>query len=158
MVLVLMACHLSTVYSHYEHVPVSGWERNDTLTFCIKPLKQEGTYREDIGIRINGTFPFMGLTLIINQQVFPSLESRKDTLSFDLVGEDGNAKGQGVNHYQYTLPLTMLTLNEGDSLCVRIRHDMKREILPGITDIGVSLTHLGANEIPTRIDAQENKQ
>jgi hypothetical protein len=32
-----------------------------------------------------------------------------------------------------------MMLNKGDSLEIKIRHDMKREILPGISDIGIML-------------------
>jgi hypothetical protein len=30
-----------------------------------------------------------------------------------------------------------IRLNEGDSLHVLVKHNMKREIMPGITDIGL---------------------
>ena len=138
--LLCMACKNKTTYSHYEHVPIAGWEKNDTLSFSIEPIKQGGRYQENIGIRINGAYPFMGLTLIAEQTIFPSMESHSDTLNYELIDEDGNMKGKGISHYQYNLPLKTLSLQEGDSLSINIRHDMKREILPGISDIGITLT------------------
>mgnify|MGYP006781130783 FL=1 len=137
--ILLVACNDSTVYSCYRHVPASGWEKNDNLLFTVPPVKQDGQYSEELGIRIDNTYPFMGLTLIIDQTVFPSLEMKNDTLNCSLIGEDGVVKGKGVSHYQYVFPLTTLTLYKGDSLSITIRHDMKREILPGVTDIGMIL-------------------
>ena len=30
-------------------------------------------------------------------------------------------------------------MNQGDSIHITVRHDMKREILPGVSDIGVKV-------------------
>lgn len=134
-----VSCNSRTIYSHYAHSPLQGWEKNDSMRFDIT-IPQEGNYLEKIGVRINNEYPFMGLTVIIDQTVYPSLQTLRDTLDCDLVGEDGNVKGQGINHYQYEFPLKSLALHEGDSVSIRIHHTMKREILPGISDIGVILT------------------
>lgn len=136
----LTACDRRTVYNHYEHTPVAGWERNDTLTFNTEAVKLGGRYMEEIGLRINGNYPFMGLNLIVEQTVLPAGDRRSDTLNCNLIDEQGTAKGRGVSHYQYMFHLTTLRLNRGDRLHIAIRHDMKREILPGITDIGVRLS------------------
>ena len=42
--------------------------------------------------------------------------------------------------YQFAFPVADVDLNEGDSVQIRIRHDMKREILPGIADVGIKLS------------------
>ncbi len=134
------ACQWDTVYNHYEPTPVAGWEKNDTLTFVIDPIKESGSYMEEIGLRISGDYPFTGLNLIVEQTLPKSHETRSDTLSCSLIDQRGNAKGRGISHYQYLFHLTTLHLEAGEKLHVAIRHDMKREILPGISDIGVRLT------------------
>ena len=126
--LLCVACQQKTVYNHYEHTPLSGWERND------------GQYREEIGLRISGAYPFMGLNLVVEQRVMPSGDTRRDTLNCTVIDDKGNAKGRGVSHYQYLFHLTTLSLHKDDRLYIAIRHDMKREILPGISDIGVKLS------------------
>lgn len=138
--MVCTSCERKTVYSQYQHVSVAGWEKNDHITFGIAPLKQAGTYQETVGMRISSDYPFMGLTLIIDQEVFPSQESRSDTLNCSLIDDEGNTIGQGITLYQYDFPIATTRLQEGDSLSIRIRHDMKREILPGVADIGIILT------------------
>ena len=137
--MLLTGCDSRTVYDHYEHTPVSGWEKNDTLVFETEPIMQEGRYKEEIGLRINGSYPFMGLNLQVEQTILPSKDTHSKTLSCQLIDDEGNAKGRGVSHYQYMFHLTTLQLNRGDRLRVAIRHGMKREILPGISDIGIRL-------------------
>ncbi len=138
--LVCLSCDDRTVYSRYQHVSIAGWEKNDALSYEIAPMKQDGIFQKTIGLRISNDYPFMGLTLIIEQQVFPSMESHSDTLTCNLIDKEGNAIGQGVTLHQYQFPIETISLHKGDSLSIRIRHDMKREILPGIADIGVTLT------------------
>ena len=138
--LLCVACQQKTVYNHYEHTPLSGWERNYTLTYAVGPIKYDGQYREEIGLRISGAYPFMGLNLVVEQRVMPSGDTRRDTLNCTVIDDKGNAKGRGVSHYQYLFHLTTLSLHKDDRLYIAIRHDMKREILPGISDIGVKLS------------------
>ena len=141
-VLLLTACKQRTVYYHYEHTPLSGWEKNDTLVFTTDTIAIDGTYSEEVGIRINGTYPFLQLNLVVEHLVMPAMTVKSDTLSCRLIDETGNALGNGVSNYQYLIPLTFLTLKKGDRLRIAIRHDMKREILPGISDIGLRLRRI----------------
>lgn len=135
----ITACNREMVYHHYEHVPNNGWEKNDTLSFAISPMAEAGTYHEDIELRINETYPFLGLTLRVEQTVYPRKESRHQTLSCSLIGKSGQPKGRGISYYQYSFPLGDLQLEAGDSVQIRITHNMKREIMPGVTDVGICL-------------------
>ena len=69
----------------------------------------------------------------------PSMETRRDTLNCDLIDKHGNNKRSGVSQYQYLFPLKTLPLQRGDSLHLEVHHDMKREILPGITSVGIRM-------------------
>ena len=134
----LASCDRKTIYYHYEHAPVSGWEKNDVLSFCVSPVS-EGTYREELGLRIDKSYPFMGLCLVIKQTILPSGYEHSDTLNCNLIDEDGNNKGPGLSYYQYNFHVNTLRLQEGDSLHITVKHNMKREIMPGISDIGIRL-------------------
>jgi len=140
LILLLTACDKRTVYNHYEHTPLSGWERNDTLSFAVGPVGESGSYVEDLGLRISNEYPFMSLSLIVDQEVSSTHEKRRDTLACDLISGQGVVKGQGVSQYQYSFHLTTMELQSGDKLYVSVRHDMKREILPGISDVGLKLS------------------
>ena len=62
-----------------------------------------------------------------------------DTLDCKLIDERGNVMGEGFSQYHYIFPLRTLHLNHGDLLHLSVRHSMKREILPGITDVGIKV-------------------
>lgn len=143
--ILLASCQEKTVYYQYAHTPVAGWEKNDTLSFDIPPLAQGGIYEERLGLRIMGSYPFMKLTLIMTQTVFPHDKSSvktevSDTIECNLIDKKGSTNGQGVSYYQYAFPVKICSLNAQDSLHITIRHDMKREILPGISDVGLKLS------------------
>lgn len=133
----LTACGDLPVYSHYRHTPANGWEKNDTISFGISPVKEAGHYLEELGLRINDDFPFQGLCLVVHQTVLPSGYHHSDTLNCTLIDKDGRVKGSGIKHYQYNFHVNTIRLSEGDSLHILVKHNMKREIMPGITDIGI---------------------
>ena len=136
-ILLLMSCKQSTVYYHYENTPEGGWEKNDVLSFDVNGINNDAQYQEVLAMRISNKYPFMRLTLIVEQTVYPAGKTMTDTLDCNLIDERGNAIGQGVSQYQYLFPLKTLQLHRGDSLHLSVRHDMKREILPGITGVGI---------------------
>lgn len=134
------ACNEKKVYDTFRHTPLAGWEKNDSLAFDVPKLKASGHYQSALALRINNEYPFMGLTLIVEQTVHPTHIKHVDTLNCALIGANGVPKGQGIGYYQYAFDITSMDLHEGDSLHISVRHDMKREILPGISNVGVSLT------------------
>ncbi len=103
-------------------------------------MTSSGYYSEEIGLRISEGYPFMKLNLIVEQTIMPSRQTRSDTIQCNLIDQQSNVKGKGISSYQYRFPLTTLELKEGEQLYIAVRHDMKREILPGISDIGIRLT------------------
>ena len=132
LLLIISSCTRKTVYHHH-----------------VAPMKKSAVLREEVGLRINSLYPFMGLSLIVQQTTLHRQEekgnvmrnhiTRTDTLNCNLIDQRGNTKGKGINFYQYDFHLTDLSLNDGDSLCIAIHHNMKREILPGIVDVGIKL-------------------
>lgn len=136
----LSACDNDTVYDKYNHTPITGWEKNDTLFFNVPAQKENGRYRQEIGLRTNAAYPFTGLTLVVEQTVEPGHRQFTDTLDCRLSDDKGNILGQGISYFQYNFILSDVELFEGDSLHVCVRHIMKREILPGISDIGLKMT------------------
>lgn len=136
---VMAGCTGNLVYKKYEHAPVSGWEKNDAITFRVPKAKAEGDHQAMLMLRTNDSYPFMNLTLIVEQKVSPTGTTYTDTLKCTLTDDQGNNKGQGLSYHHFTFPIRALPLADGDSLTVRVRHNMKREILPGISDVGYSL-------------------
>ncbi len=135
----MTACQKATIYNRYLHTNANGWERNDTLRFVIPPIKQSGRYTEEVGLRTNGDYPFTDLTLIIEQTKVKTGITKRDTLECTLMSKQGHIEGAGISHFQYTFPLTTIELAQEEELDIVVRHDMKREMLPGITDIGIRI-------------------
>ena len=136
---VMTACNRMPLYSHYEHMPATGWEKSEGVAFDISPVAQAGNYREELGLRIDGDYPFQGLCLVVQQTILPSGYRHNDTIDCSLFDKNGRVKGYGINHYQYSFHINTLRLTEGDSLHILVKHNMKREIMPGITDIGIQI-------------------
>ena len=139
LLLVLSACNRKLVYDRYLSTPISGWEKNDTLSYDIRPVSGTDTYDMWLGLRTSEAYPFTAITLIVEQHIYPNDTIVNDAGNSKLTDRHGNASGTGVNFHQYRFPVTELQLQDGDSIHIRVRHDMKREILPGISDVGISL-------------------
>jgi len=138
--LVVAACDNQTVYHHYEHITMDGWDKNDTLKFSVAPIQTADNYLEVVEIRIDNTFPFMGLTLKLEQTVYPLGVTQRQSIECSMINSNGHPTGSGFSYYNYEFPLMNLDLNKGDSIQINIVHNMKREIMPGISDIGIRLT------------------
>jgi len=144
MIMVMVVCAISACdhlpfYSHYEHTPSAGWEKNDTLSFCVQAARQAGHYQQMLGLRINDDYPFQSVSLVVQQTILPSGYRRSDTINCSLFTPDGRVKGAGIKHYHYNFHLNTMQLKQGDSLHILVRHNMKREIIPGITDVGIRI-------------------
>ena len=119
---------------------MDGWDKNDTLKFSVAPIQTADNYLEVVEIRIDNTFPFMGLTLKVEQTVYPLGVTQRQSIECSMINNNGHPTGSGVSYYNYEFPLMNLDLNKGDSIQINIVHNMKREIMPGISDIGIRLT------------------
>ena len=69
-------------------------------------------------------------------------QSKTDTICFDVTSKEGRFTGNGISYYQYTVPVCREHYMDKDSIHITIRHAMKRDILPGISDIGVKLERI----------------
>jgi len=138
-ILLLSACG-NKVYDKYHHTPIAGWEKNDTLSFDIPKIEKPDKYSIDLGLRINKSFPFMNLTLIVEQTLYPGSKIFKDTINAKLINKNGSPFGRGLGYYQYSFHVREIELQRRDSLHITVRHDMKHEILPGISDVGITMS------------------
>lgn len=148
----LVSCQDHRVYDHFEHTPLTGWEKNDSQFFNIPQIVNEDNYNLNLGLRISSIYPYQSLTLIVRQTVYPKTEKKGkghqtsavqpqrtyvDTMNCRLISPDGKSRGKGIGSIQYQFHVTNIHLNRGDSVHICVSHDMKQEILPGISDIGI---------------------
>ena len=138
--LMMAACDRSVVYNHYEHVDNEGWERNDTMHFYVPPIKQTGTYHQQLMLRTNNQLPFLGISVIVEQDIYPVGRKLRKRINCKLVEQNGHVIGSGISCYQYTFDVDSVQLNEGDSLHMYVMHYMKQENMKGISDVGILIS------------------
>ena len=137
--LLLAACNQGVIYNHYEHVDNDGWERNDTMHVYVPAVKEAGSYRQQLMLRTDNSMPFLSLSVVVEQDIFPSGMKLRKRIECPLIEKNGRVMGKGISCYQYSFNLDDVELYEGDSLHVYVMHHMKRETMPGITDVGMEL-------------------
>lgn len=141
MAVVLASCDTDTIYSLYTHAAIVGWEKNEPLTFDVDSVNKDGTYSMFLGMRISDAYPFRNLHMVVEQTIYPSKQVITDTVTCNVVDKRGTMLGHGVSLYQYDMPIRKLNYHAGDSLHIKVMHNMKREILPGIADVGITLKY-----------------
>jgi len=134
------ACQSGVAYHHFRHISAPGWDKSDTLHFDIAPLKESGRYEVTAELRTNKDYPFQRITLVVNQTVYPKKKESHDVLDCQLITQDGIIEGDGISYFQYQFRVGDMELNKGDSIHLCVSHNMKREIMPGITDVGICLS------------------
>ena len=60
-------------------------------------------------------------------------------IKMQLTNEFGDPQGHGVTLYQFDLPWRMQHLQAGQWADISIYHIMRREMLPGISNVGIRL-------------------
>ena len=134
----LVSCNRQMIYSHYESVNTEGWDRSDSKEFSVS-IQEKGSYAESFGLRTTRDYPYTNLAIIVTQEVKPSGVQRADTLNIDITDSEGNNVVEGLNYRQRDVQFPAIRLEAGDSVFVNIRHYMRREVLPGIANVGFSM-------------------
>ena len=139
-VLIIGSCGQKKIYSHYEHLDNSGWDKADTLHFGIPPVVEGGLYSGEMGIRIGLDFPYENLVVDVTETIYPSRIQKTYTLDCTLTEQSGQWKGAGVNYIQYLFPVGSIQLHAGDSVHYAISHKMKRIQIPCVYNVGINLS------------------
>ena len=139
-VLIIGSCGQKKIYSHYEHLDNSEWDKSDTLHFGIPPVVEDGLYRGEMGMRIGLDFPYENLVVDVTETIYPSRIQKTYTLDCTLTEQSGQWKGAGVNYIQYLFPVGSIQLHAGDSVHYAISHKMKRIQIPCVYNVGINLS------------------
>lgn len=120
-----------------------GWETGEVLDFPLDTVRQAGRYALHVGVRTSAAkaYPYRNLALRVSERVGDTARTR--LLRLVLTDRHGDINGRGVSRYRYEFPADTLRLEDGEAATVEIAHDMRRQILPGITDVSVRLEWVG---------------
>ena len=141
----MAACFPSTSYFRYYSTDERGWDGDDVLQYSVPQADADGYFVEEIGVRTSARYPFSQLSLVVEQSVIsvPMTHGRKnitDTVTINIYNDDGKQQGKGVGTRLHTFALKGLNLQKGDSIAMRIHHNMRRYKLEGVTDVGLRVT------------------
>ena len=141
LVSVLCACTDRPAAYDFSSTPVEGWEPGDTLKFKVDTLNASGWYDFNIGVRTSSStpYPYQTLWMVVHQHWHNPEQVMVDTVKLQLTDERGDAQGHGVTLYQVDQPWRKQQLVAGQWAEISIIHIMRREMLPGISDVGIRL-------------------
>ena len=138
-VFLLVGCDKSTLVHSYQPMKDNCWDKADTVTFTLPALTQDDNCSLLIGLRLNGNYPYEQLVLQVEQDLQHPITHRLDTIYYQLTDEGGEFSQEGVNYFQYETQGIPLYLRKGQTGEIRIRHLVRKEVLPGIADVGIHI-------------------
>ena len=138
-VLLMVGCDRNTLMHSYQPLKENSWDRADTIRFTLPALTQDDNCSMLVGLRLNSNYPYEQLVLQVEQDFQHPITHRIDTIYYQLTDERGNFTEEGVNYFQFESEGLPLDLKKGQTGEIRIRHLMHREVLPGITDVGIHI-------------------
>ncbi len=123
----------------YEKVSSGSWEKGDIKGFHIPTISENADYDIYLLLRTDSSFPYTNIAVTIDETVFPSRKRHLYTLDYALYDEKGKAKGNGISLFQQSLLIDSQHLYAGDEISIAVNHNMRRETLPGVIDVGISI-------------------
>lgn len=136
----LASCAMDTVYYHFQQIAEEGWDKRDTLLFRIDTLLQEGDYDATLCLRTDAAYPYRNLSVKTVLTVRPRNASDARRMDFCIVNPDGTANGDGITFRSHEKDICTIHLAPGDSLTVKVAHNMRKETMPGVRDVGIKIT------------------
>ncbi len=140
MCLALNGCGPEPVYSESFEIGDGGWQASEALAFEWEVKDTWAEHDFFVDVRHDQTYPFSNVYLFLEFS-FPNGKIARDTLGCDLADERGQWYGTGfgnlVDHRIGFRQATQFPLT--GTYGVTIRHAMRTDPLPGITDVGFRL-------------------
>lgn len=139
--IVCASCTRGTIYSHYEPLPLEGWEADSVLSYEFAVADTLSAYDIVLNLRHSENYPNQ------NFWVFASLWRdsvciSSDTLDYFLADQRGRWLGNGFGSRRDMPMLYKRSLRfplSGDyRIC--LQHGMREPLLRGVSDMGVSVS------------------
>lgn len=134
--LLLNGCIGNTVYHASTSLPEQELNKRDTLSFSIDSLSSYSNLQLEVELRTQATFPYQKLGLTVEQE-WENGKTQKDRLTLPI---DWNKDTPSL----FLNPTVSIPINIKDASgrgTIKIYHHMKRERLPGISDVGIRISH-----------------
>ncbi|SDD70865.1 protein involved in gliding motility GldH [Pricia antarctica] len=144
---VLFSCNTELVKSEFRATNGGAWNKDNTIEFNFSEIDTVQRHNMFINIRNDATFPYSNLFLIAELE-FPTGETVKDTLQYEMALPDGTWLGKGFgsikeNKLWYKENIVFPT---SGVYTIRISQAMRKNgsvngvaNLEGITDVGFEI-------------------
>lgn len=91
-------------------------------------------------MRSTAEYPYRNISMRVFEEVRPSSKLFIRRMDFNIVNENGTQTGNGINYFTNEIPIGTLELHPGDTLMIKVGHNMRNETLHGIEDLGIKVT------------------
>ena len=144
---VLFSCNTELVKSEFRATDSGAWNKNDTIEFSFSEIDTIQRHNIFINVRNDASFAYSNLFLIAELE-FPTGQTLKDTLQYEMALPDGTWLGKGYgslkeNKLWYKENIVFPTAGVYN---VRISQAMRKNgsvngvvNLEGITDVGIEI-------------------
>ncbi len=146
----LTACDESVLYHTYRSVDPHGWRNTDTLDFEVPCIQEDTPCQLALALRYNERFPYESLWMAVECLITDTLPLSppmviRDTVECELLNPQTLRTEAGIHLYQYCTPFDTLSLKDGQTIRIRCGHLMRRENIPGISDVGMLIKKCHSN-------------
>jgi len=144
---VLFSCNTELVKSEFRATDGGVWNKNNTIEFSFSEIDTSQRHNIFINVRNDASFPYSNLFLIAELE-FPTGQTTKDTLQYEMALPDGTWLGKGYgslkeNKLWYKENVVFPTAGVYK---VRISQAMRKNgsingvvNLEGVTDVGIEI-------------------
>lgn len=130
------SCDTAAVYEQYISIEDAAWEKEKEILFTFEVEDSSVPYNLSVQVRNNNLYPYQNLWLFAAEEQ-PNGLLRRDTIECMLADDFGKWYGNGVSLFQSSFPVrTNYTFPSEGEYTFRIRQGMRKEVVPGIQEIG----------------------
>lgn len=136
----LLACSERPFYEEYQHLE-AGWHQDSVLRFAVPIEDTLSSYSVMLRLRGNDQYPYANLYLFRSIQSDRGLEYR-DTANLTLADPYGKWLGEGIGElktFSRAFRREPMRFNRSGVYTFEIQQAMRRELLPGLEDVGLSI-------------------
>lgn len=136
---ICLSCDSNTKWHTYQYVPVTGWERTDTMSFTLPEFADSTQQRLFLCMRTRCDAPWSRLHLGVEYRLASPDTIYRDTITIQLKEDSIPLLSGSTSLLQYQQPLTTLNSSRLRRATVRVFHLMQTEAVPFVTDIGLRI-------------------
>lgn len=137
-VLSLESCGPRPEFEGFQQLPGAMWHQDSILTFTMPSSDTISRHNLFLELRNTGDYPYSNIYFFIDVH-FPNGVYLQDTVQYMMTDLEGNWLGKGISDLKESVLeyKSNVTFPERGDYQFKVRHGMRKEVLPGIADFGI---------------------